>query len=108
VAFPVAEYEKAAAANAEKILEQVTETAKRIGIACETRHIKDQFAAEGKLRLCLFDDLEIDLRTPLRAGASAEEIEALFRQAILTKPERHHLEVGRSSCSLRALSQIGG
>jgi len=47
VAFPVAEYEKAAAANAEKILEQVTEAAKRIGIACETRHIKDQFAAEG-------------------------------------------------------------
>lgn len=47
VAFPVAEYEKAAAANAEKILEQVTEAAKRIGIGCETRHIKDQFAAEG-------------------------------------------------------------
>jgi nucleotide-binding universal stress UspA family protein len=47
VAFPVEEYEKAAAANAEKILEQVTEAAKRIGIACETRHIKDQFAAEG-------------------------------------------------------------
>ncbi len=47
VAFPVAEYEKAAAANAEKILEQVAEAAKRIGIACERRHIKDQFAAEG-------------------------------------------------------------
>jgi nucleotide-binding universal stress UspA family protein len=47
VAFPVEEYEKAAAANAEKILEQVTEAAKRIGIACETRHVKDQFAAEG-------------------------------------------------------------
>ena len=72
VAFPVAEYEKAAApidfraytvvdiykdANAEKILEQVTEAAKRIGVACETRHIKDQFAAEGiveeaKARAC--------------------------------------------------------
>ena len=47
VAFPVEEYEKAAAANAQKILAQVTETAVRIGVACETRHVKDQFAAEG-------------------------------------------------------------
>ena len=47
VAFPVEEYEKAAAANAVKVLEQVTEAAKRIGIACESHHIKDQFAAEG-------------------------------------------------------------
>ena len=47
VAFPVEEYEKAAAANAEKILVQVTEAAARAGVACETRHVKDQFAAEG-------------------------------------------------------------
>ncbi len=47
VAFPVEEYEKAAAANADKILKQVSETAARIGVACETVHIKDQFAAEG-------------------------------------------------------------
>ncbi len=67
-----------------------------------------RLTADGRLRLCLFDDQEIDLRAPLRAGASAEEIAALFRQAILTKPDRHHLAVGRSSCSLRALSQIGG
>jgi nucleotide-binding universal stress UspA family protein len=47
VAFPVEEYEKAAAVNAEKILAQVTEAATRIGVACATRHVKDQFAAEG-------------------------------------------------------------
>ena len=47
VAFPVEEYEKAAAANAEKILAQVTGAATRIGVACATRHVKDQFAAEG-------------------------------------------------------------
>ena len=47
VAFPVEEYEKAAAANAEKILAQVTQAAARIGVACDTRHVKDQFAAEG-------------------------------------------------------------
>jgi nucleotide-binding universal stress UspA family protein len=47
VAFPVEEYEKAAAANAQKILAQVSETAARIGVACQTVHVQDQFAAEG-------------------------------------------------------------
>lgn len=47
VAFPVEEYEKAAAANASKILGHVTAAAEKIGIACETVHVKDQFAAEG-------------------------------------------------------------
>jgi nucleotide-binding universal stress UspA family protein len=47
IAFPVEEYEKAAAANAQKILKQVSETAARIGVACETVHVQDQFPAEG-------------------------------------------------------------
>lgn len=67
-----------------------------------------RLTADGRLRLCLFDDNEVDLRSPLRAGASAEEIAEIFRRAILTKPERHHLVVGQSNCNLRALSQIGG
>lgn len=67
-----------------------------------------RLSADGRLRLCLFDDQEIDLRTPLRQGATPEEIVALFRKAIVAKPERHHLQVGHSNCSLRALSQIGG
>ncbi len=67
-----------------------------------------RLSADGRLRLCLFDDQEIDLRPPLRDGASTEEIVALFQKAILTKPERHHLVVGQSNCNLRALSQIGG
>jgi cyclic pyranopterin phosphate synthase len=67
-----------------------------------------RLTADGRLRLCLFDDLEIDLRTPLRAGATPEDIAEIFRKAIATKPERHHLQVGQSNCNLRALSQIGG
>jgi len=47
VAFPVEEYEKAAAANAQKILKSVSETAARFGVECEAVHVKDQFAAEG-------------------------------------------------------------
>lgn len=47
VHFPVEEYEKVAATNAQKILDRVGEAAVRIGVACETVHIKDQFPAEG-------------------------------------------------------------
>jgi nucleotide-binding universal stress UspA family protein len=47
LAFPVEEYEKAAAANAKKILASVSELAARIGVACETVHVQDQFPAEG-------------------------------------------------------------
>src|SRR6478752_3697276 len=35
VAFPVEEYEKAAAANAEKILAHVKDMATRVGVACD-------------------------------------------------------------------------
>jgi nucleotide-binding universal stress UspA family protein len=47
VAFPVEEYEKAAAANAAKILSQVRETTAGIGVDCDTVHIKDQYPAEA-------------------------------------------------------------
>jgi nucleotide-binding universal stress UspA family protein len=47
LAFPVEEYEKAAAANAKKILSSVSELAARVGVACETVHVQDQFPAEG-------------------------------------------------------------
>jgi nucleotide-binding universal stress UspA family protein len=47
VAFPVEEYEKASAANAEKILAGVQATAERLGVTCDGVHVQDQYAAEG-------------------------------------------------------------
>ena len=47
VAFPVEDYERAAAANAGKILAHVSEAAARIGVKCDTVHVQDQFPAEG-------------------------------------------------------------
>jgi nucleotide-binding universal stress UspA family protein len=57
VAFPVEEYEKASAANAEKVLQAVQEAAARAGVVCDGVHVKDQYAAEGiveeaKARAC--------------------------------------------------------
>lgn len=67
-----------------------------------------RLTADGQLRLCLFGDHQIDLRTPLRRGATVEDIADLFRNAVLRKPERHHLGLGQTCGSLHALSQIGG
>ena len=47
VAFPVEEYEKASAANAEKVLDGVQQAAIRLGVTCDAVHVKDQYAAEG-------------------------------------------------------------
>ncbi len=67
-----------------------------------------RLSADGRLRLCLFGDYEIDLRTPLRAGASPDELVELFRGGMLIKPERHHLRLGEQSSRMRAFSEIGG
>lgn len=67
-----------------------------------------RLTANGRLRLCLFGDYEVDLRTPLRAGASQDEIAGVLRAAMLIKPERHHLKLGEAASRMRAFSEIGG
>ncbi|MBV9104197.1 MAG: GTP 3',8-cyclase MoaA [Candidatus Eremiobacteraeota bacterium] len=67
-----------------------------------------RLSADGRLRLCLFGDHAIDVRTPTRAGASREEIAAIFRGAMVIKPERHHLVLGETASAMRAFSEIGG
>lgn len=67
-----------------------------------------RLSADGRLRLCLFGDHHIDLRTPVRSDASREEIAAIFSGAMLIKPERHHLDIGTTASAMRAFSEIGG
>jgi len=74
---------------------------------CETCN-RVRLTADGRLRLCLFGDYEIDLRTPLRAGATRDELAALFHGGMLIKPERHHLRLGEPASRMRAFSEIGG
>lgn len=74
---------------------------------CETCN-RVRLTAAGHLRLCLFGDEEIDLRSPLRDGATDKEIERLIRFGMTIKPESHHLQPGDAGCALRALSQVGG
>jgi cyclic pyranopterin phosphate synthase len=62
---------------------------------------------EGILRMCLLLDYEFDLLTPLRAGASLEELRKLVLEAVWNKPWGHGLADGEISKN-RAMSEIGG
>ena len=66
-----------------------------------------RLTAEGRLRLCLLRDDEADLRTPLRNGATYEEIRERFRAAAYRKPWGHGLARGVIP-QRRIMSQIGG
>ncbi|BDE06248.1 GTP 3',8-cyclase [Vulcanimicrobium alpinum] len=74
---------------------------------CETCN-RVRLSADGRLKLCLFGDHLIDLRTPLRAGGGEAAIVALLRAAMHVKPERHHLALGETASAMRAFSEIGG
>jgi cyclic pyranopterin phosphate synthase len=66
-----------------------------------------RLTADGKLRLCLLRDDEVDLLTPLRAGASWDELRTLMRDGAYHKPWGHELSAGKFAAN-RAMNQIGG
>jgi cyclic pyranopterin phosphate synthase len=66
-----------------------------------------RLTADGKLRPCLLSEQEIDLREPLRHGATPAELKDLIREAIASKPKQHHLAEG-SAPRDRPFSHIGG
>ena len=49
IAFPVEDYDRGVAENAARVLAQVSASSARHGVPCGTRHVKDQFPAEGIL-----------------------------------------------------------
>ena len=66
-----------------------------------------RLTADGKLRPCLLDDDEVDMKGPLRNGASIEELEQLIQKAAALKREQHHLGEEPAS-SKRQMRRIGG
>lgn len=69
-----------------------------------------RLTSDGKLRPCLFSETEIDLKTPIRNGASDEEIKRLINLAIEVKPEGHSIGCNPESAfmKLKPMSKIGG
>ncbi len=66
-----------------------------------------RLTADGHLRLCLLRDKEVDLLTPLRAGASPAQLRQLILDGIWQKPWGHGLADGEYATD-RIMSEIGG
>lgn len=58
---------------------------------------------DGRLRLCLFSDAEIDVRPAIWEGEAA--VKKLIERALREKPREHSLELGKVK---RLMNQIGG
>lgn len=70
-----------------------------------------RLTADGKLRVCLYDDRETDLKELLRSGATDEEIAGRFAIALSGKGRGGAvdlLERGGGPALLRTMHQIGG
>ena len=66
-----------------------------------------RLTADGRLRLCLLREKEVDLLTPLRNGATLEELRQLILGGIWRKPWGHGLAQGVIPLN-RVMSEIGG
>jgi cyclic pyranopterin phosphate synthase len=67
-----------------------------------------RLTADGQLRSCLFAVDETDLRGPLRAGASDDDIAALIQATVADKWAGHGIAEVTFSRPRRSMSQIGG
>ena len=66
-----------------------------------------RLTADGVLRMCLLREYEVDLLTPLRAGASPDDLRSLILEAVWNKPWGHGLAEGAYATN-RVMSEIGG
>ncbi|MDD4873744.1 MAG: hypothetical protein PHE15_02060, partial [Dehalococcoidales bacterium] len=66
-----------------------------------------RLTADGRLMPCLMQDDEVDIKGPLRAGASLEELEDIIKKAVFLKQGRHR-EGDELILNKRQMWQIGG
>lgn len=66
-----------------------------------------RLTADGKLRMCLLREYEMDLLTPLRQGATYDDLKALINKAVWHKPWGHGLAQNVVPMN-RVMSEIGG
>lgn len=69
-----------------------------------------RLTADGKLRVCLLNEAEIDLKKALREKCSDEQLEKFIRDAVLLKPKEHYIICTEDSLKkcYRNMSEIGG
>jgi cyclic pyranopterin phosphate synthase len=66
-----------------------------------------RLTADGRLRLCLLREGEVDLLSPLRSGAKISELRQLIIDGLWYKPWGHGLAEGVIPLN-REMSEIGG
>jgi cyclic pyranopterin phosphate synthase len=67
-----------------------------------------RLTADGRLRTCLFSLNETDLRGPLRAGATDDDLEEVIRAAVWAKELKHRVNEPGFVQPARTMSAIGG
>jgi cyclic pyranopterin phosphate synthase len=67
-----------------------------------------RLTADGQLRSCLFARTESDLRAPLRAGASDQELADQMQRLMATKLPGHGIDDPGFLQPDRPMSAIGG
>jgi len=68
-----------------------------------------RLTSDGKLRVCLLNEKEVDLKKALRENCSDAELEKLFWDAVLLKPRQHDLVCTENTLKkCRNMSAIGG
>jgi cyclic pyranopterin phosphate synthase len=66
-----------------------------------------RLTADGRLRLCLLREKEVDLLTPLREGATLDELRQIILDGVWEKPWGHGLADGVIPLN-RVMNEIGG
>jgi cyclic pyranopterin phosphate synthase len=68
-----------------------------------------RLTSDGKLRACLLNETEVDLKKALRENCSDVELERLIIETIFSKPQKHDLACTDNSLKkCRNMSEIGG
>lgn len=67
-----------------------------------------RLSAEGQMRNCLFAHDELDLRGPLRAGATDDDLAEVMRQSVAAKRAGHAIGTVQFIRPRKSMSQIGG
>ncbi len=93
---------------------RVEETGGRLGLITPMTHTfcdtcnRVRLTAVGVLHTCLGHEDAVDLRGPLREGATDGELAALVRGAVAAKPRAHDFRLGGAPAVARHMSVTGG
>jgi GTP 3',8-cyclase len=67
-----------------------------------------RLTSNGRLRPCLLQEREIDVKTPLRNRCPDDRIRSLIVEAIAAKPPRHRVDLHHEQRCMQYMSRIGG